>query len=149
MDVTSVLGNNLTTLSIRRAAAAPALSRRTAETAPNAAQELPAVAIPPVKSGQETGTGQDAAQSSAARSSAPPNRRQDQGQVLPAASMARTDALPTSAGPHLRVDEDSKRIVAEFYDENGKVVRQIPPETELKRASNLGNLEGRLFDQSA
>ena len=47
----------------------------------------------------------------------------------------------------LRVDEESKQIVAQILDENNEVVRQIPTEALLELSSKFNRLEGLLFDR--
>lgn len=56
---------------------------------------------------------------------------------------------PRFSRPRLRVDETSKRIIAQLVDESGEVVKQIPPEEMLRLAANFGRLQGLLFDQQA
>ncbi len=53
------------------------------------------------------------------------------------------------ARPRLRVDEASKRVIAQIVNESGEVVKQIPPEEVLRLAANFGRLQGLLFDQQA
>lgn len=47
----------------------------------------------------------------------------------------------------LRVDEASKRIVAQILDENNEVVRQVPPQELLDISARFNRLEGILFDE--
>ena len=49
----------------------------------------------------------------------------------------------------LRVDEESKQVVAQILDENNEVVRQIPPEALLELSSKFNRLEGLLFDRDS
>ena len=147
MDVTSVMGQDLAALSVRRTAQPPAPPRRTAETVPHAAQS----ASPSGTQTNQMSAGRAAVQQQLpeekAKQETPLNRRQDQGQVLPAASDTRNDALPASAGPRLRVDPASKKIVAQFVDEHGEVVRQVPPEALMELASAFDNVEGMFLDE--
>lgn len=52
-------------------------------------------------------------------------------------------------GIRLRVDETTRRIVAQILDANDQVIRQIPPEELLELAANVAELRGILFDADA
>jgi uncharacterized FlaG/YvyC family protein len=54
---------------------------------------------------------------------------------------------PHRATPRLRIDEASKRIIAQMVDENNSVVKQIPPEELLRIAARFRDLQGILFDK--
>jgi flagellar protein FlaG len=51
------------------------------------------------------------------------------------------------AGTRLRVDEASKRVIAQIMDQNNQVMKQIPPEELLKIAARFRELRGKLFDR--
>ena len=51
------------------------------------------------------------------------------------------------SGTRLRVDERTKRIVAQFVDESNNVVRQLPPEELLRISAQFERLQGLLFDE--
>ena len=64
-----------------------------------------------------------------------------------AASTAQSDPAKQRAGTRLRVDEASKRIVAQIMNQNNEVMKQIPPEEALKIAARFTQVCGKLFDQ--
>jgi len=51
------------------------------------------------------------------------------------------------AGTRLRIDEASKRIIAQIVDQNNQVIKQIPPEELLKIAARFRELSEKLFDR--
>lgn len=54
---------------------------------------------------------------------------------------------PLPPNTRLRVDEESKQIVAQVLDENNEVIRQIPPEALLELSARFNRLEGLLFNR--
>ena len=56
-------------------------------------------------------------------------------------------APPQRTGTRLRIDEASKRIVAQIVDENNEVIKQIPPEEILKIAARFREISGKMFDR--
>jgi hypothetical protein len=54
---------------------------------------------------------------------------------------------PKPTGTRLRVDPETKRIVAQIVDENGEVIRQLPPEELLELSVRFKRLEGLLFNR--
>lgn len=54
---------------------------------------------------------------------------------------------PLPPNTRLRVDEESKQIVAQVLDENNQVIRQIPPEALLELSARFNRLEGLLFNR--
>jgi len=117
MGVNSVKGQDLAALFVRSAALAPAPHPRTAETARGNA---PAARPAP-------GPGEE--------------------QVQRAASTDRSAPTVADDRTRLRIDETSKRIVAQILDENNEVIRQIPPEELLRIAARFRELQGLLFDE--
>jgi len=86
--------------------------------------------------------------------SATPKRRDDPGtgedQVQ--RSEQKTDGERPAVqqrGVRLRVDEASKRVVAQIVGADNEVIKQIPPEEVLEIASKFRDLQGILFDQNA
>ncbi len=57
--------------------------------------------------------------------------------------------LPLALRTRMRVDRDSGDIVAQILDENGNVVKQIPPEVMQKLAERFQELQGLLLDEQA
>jgi len=49
----------------------------------------------------------------------------------------------------LRIDEGTKRIVAQIVNEDHEVIKQIPPEELLRIAARFRDLQGKLFDRKA
>jgi len=49
----------------------------------------------------------------------------------------------------LRIDEASKRIVAQIVNEDNEIIKQIPPEELLRIAARFRDLRGKLFDRKA
>jgi uncharacterized FlaG/YvyC family protein len=49
----------------------------------------------------------------------------------------------------LRVDPETKRIVAQIVNEEGEVIRQLPPEDLLELSVRFRRLEGLLFDRQS
>jgi len=47
------------------------------------------------------------------------------------------------------VDRENGEIVAQILDQNGEVIRQIPPEELRELAERFRRLQGLLFDQEA
>jgi len=50
------------------------------------------------------------------------------------------------AGMRLRIDETSKRIIAQIVDEHNKVIKQVPPEEMLKVMARIRRLQGLFLD---
>lgn len=53
------------------------------------------------------------------------------------------------SGVRMRIDELTKRIVAQIVDEDNKVIKQIPPEEALKLAQRIRAANGLIFDRKA
>ena len=51
--------------------------------------------------------------------------------------------------PRLRIDSESRQVIAQIVDENRQVVKQIPREELLRISANFRRLNGLLFDQKA
>jgi len=49
-------------------------------------------------------------------------------------------------GTRLHVDEATERVVAQILDQNREVVRQIPPEEQLRIIARAREITGMLFD---
>lgn len=79
----------------------------------------------------------------------PPVSSEDGVRAQAAPTKGEAPTSPTRAGMRLRVDEDSKRIIAQIIDENNEVIRQIPPEEMLQIATRFRKLRGLLFDKQA
>lgn len=62
-------------------------------------------------------------------------------------SVLAEDPGPKPTETRLRVDPETQRIVAQIIDENGEVVRQLPPEELLELSVRFRRLEGLLFHQ--
>ncbi len=90
-------------------------------------------AAAPARAGPETREARDRQDQQA---TAPENRTREPPQVR-------------RGGTRVRIDPASKRIVAQVVDENNEVVKQIPPEEQLKIASKFRDLYGVLFDRNA
>ena len=117
MDITSVNGHDRAAVAAAVAARAPAPQLRTTE----AAQQ-------PAKEAREPEPSED--------------------QVQRAATAAEASSRPKRAGgARFRIDQSSKRMVAEILDENREVIRQIPPEEVLRIAARFRELQGLLFDE--
>ena len=56
-------------------------------------------------------------------------------------------APPQRTGTRLRIDEASKRIVAQIVNEDNEVTKQIPPEELLRIAARSREISGKLFDR--
>ena len=50
-------------------------------------------------------------------------------------------------GVKMRLDEASRRIVAQITNETNEVIKQIPPEELLKIVARIRRLHGLLFDR--
>ncbi len=50
-------------------------------------------------------------------------------------------------GTRMRIDEVTRRIVAQIIDQNNEVIKQIPPQELLKIAARFRKLQGLLFDE--
>ena len=86
-------------------------------------------------------TGREAAP--AARARPGPSQEQEQ----PVAKSANPTPVVRRVGTRLRVDESSRRVVAQIVDQNNEVIKQIPPEEALKIAARFREICGKLFDQ--
>jgi len=64
-----------------------------------------------------------------------------------AASAVQSNPAMQRSGTRLRVDQASKRIVAQIMNQNNEVIKQIPPEEALKIAARFREICGKLFDQ--
>ena len=53
------------------------------------------------------------------------------------------------AGTRLRIDEATERIVAQIIGPENEVIRQIPPEEQLRIIAKTRSLLGLLFDRLA
>lgn len=61
---------------------------------------------------------------------------------------ANVSTVEQRTGTRLRVDESTKRVVAQIIDSNNEVIKQIPPEELLTLAAKSREIEGRLFDRT-
>ncbi len=61
----------------------------------------------------------------------------------------KTESTIQRTGTRIRIDDGTKRIVAQILDENREVIKQIPPEDLLQIAARLRQLEGLMFDSDA
>lgn len=69
--------------------------------------------------------------------------------VQRAANVLAEDPGPKPTETRLRVDPETQRIVAQIIDENGEVVRQLPPEELLELSVRFRRLEGLLFNHES
>jgi uncharacterized FlaG/YvyC family protein len=67
--------------------------------------------------------------------------------AVQAASTVQSNPAMQRSGTRLRIDEASKRIVAQIMNQNNEVIKQIPPEEALKIAARFREICGKLFDQ--
>ena len=70
----------------------------------------------------------------------------------PAAAKARevvVARLTEGTGTRLRIDADSKRIIAQIVNEANEVIKQIPPEELLRIKAKSRQIQGLLFDKNA
>ncbi len=63
--------------------------------------------------------------------------------------LAARTAAKTRGGTRLRVDEASDRIVAQIVNAEDQVIKQIPPEEDLRVAARIRNIVGLLFNRQA
>jgi len=56
---------------------------------------------------------------------------------------------PKRTGTRLRIDNASKRIIAQIIGENNEIIKQIPPEEILKISAKFQEMIGKLFDRKA
>ncbi len=68
-------------------------------------------------------------------------------QVQHAARISKEAPSATSSRTRLRIDDESKRIVAQILDEHDNVVKQVPPEELLRVANQVRRLAGLFFDE--
>jgi flagellar protein FlaG len=118
MGVNSINGQDLTILSPKTAAQAPAPQLRTAEAAPEVAPRKQASTTEP-----------------------------DEGQVQRAAGSNDTAQVIMTAVTRFRVDKASRRVIAQIVDKEGEVIRQIPPEEMLQIAAQFRKFQGMLFNE--
>lgn len=52
-------------------------------------------------------------------------------------------------GTKLRLDEASKRVIAQIMGQDGEVLQQIPPEEQLEIMERVRQIQGLLFDELA
>lgn len=52
-----------------------------------------------------------------------------------------------AAHPRIRMDERIGRLIAQIVDENDVVIRQIPPEEQVRLALRIRQTQGILFDK--
>jgi len=84
----------------------------------------------------------EVAEEAVAREATGPPAREEQAQY----QAAETGGV-TSGGVRMRIDEASRRVIAQILDENRNVVKQIPPEEVLKLSANFRRVQGLLFDE--
>ncbi|MBI4557384.1 MAG: flagellar protein FlaG [Candidatus Hydrogenedentes bacterium] len=53
------------------------------------------------------------------------------------------------AGTRLRIDDNTRRIVAQILNGDNQVIKQIPPEDLLRIIARIAEIEGLLFDHNA
>ncbi len=70
-------------------------------------------------------------------------------QLEHAVKVLNEDRRSLNTGVRMRIDSSTHRIVAQILDENGQVLKQIPPEEVLKLAAKIRRLQGLLFDEQA
>ena len=73
--------------------------------------------------------------------------RASEERAVQAASTVQSNPAMQRSGTRLRIDEASKRIVAQIMGQNNEVIRQIPPEEVLRIAARFREICGKLFDQ--
>jgi uncharacterized FlaG/YvyC family protein len=56
---------------------------------------------------------------------------------------------PQRAGTRMRVDEKIDRVIAQILDRNREVIKQIPPEEQVKLLNKIRETHGLLFDELA
>jgi uncharacterized FlaG/YvyC family protein len=49
----------------------------------------------------------------------------------------------------MRVDENIDRVIAQILDRNREVIKQIPPEEQVKLLNRIRETHGLLFDELA
>lgn len=52
-------------------------------------------------------------------------------------------------GTRLRVDSETSTIIAQIVGENNEVIKQIPPEEQLRIMDRIRQMQGMLFDERA
>lgn len=62
-------------------------------------------------------------------------------------SFASRQAERTRSGARIHVDKATERVVVEIVNANNEVIRQLPPEDQLRLAALFDQLTGILFDQ--
>ena len=67
--------------------------------------------------------------------------------VEKAASTVQDSPTVQRSGTRLRIDQASKRVIAQIMDQNNQVIKQSPPEEALKIAARFREICGRLFDE--
>ncbi|MBX7259667.1 MAG: flagellar protein FlaG [Candidatus Hydrogenedentes bacterium] len=105
-------------------------------------QELRALATPSVARTPSGGAPESAPKEAARVAPVSPQPTQ-------ADAASSVESAVQRGGTRLRVDDGTKRIVAQILDENREVIKQIPPEDLLQIAARLRQLEGLLFDSDA
>ena len=73
----------------------------------------------------------------------------DEQYVRRTVSMPRDNLGLRQTETRLRIDEASKRIVAQIVNEDHEVIKQIPSEELLRIAARFRDLQGKLFDRKA
>jgi hypothetical protein len=62
-------------------------------------------------------------------------------------ALARQRAEVTRDGIRLRLDEATRRVIAQIVNANNEVIKQIPPEEALKFAARFRQVVGLIFDR--
>ena len=65
------------------------------------------------------------------------------------AELAQRNAANTKAGVRLHIDRDTHRVVARVFNADNEIIRQIPPEEQLRISARFRELIGLIFDRSA
>ena len=88
-------------------------------------------------------------QKDAAAEGAPRSRAGPEAPKKTAGERVVLDPPVKRGGTRLRVDEASKRIIAQILDEHNEVLKQIPPEELLKVVARIRRMQGLLLDEQA
>lgn len=62
-------------------------------------------------------------------------------------TLAQQRAETTRNGTRLRLDESTRRVIAQIVNANNEVIKQIPPDEVLKIAARFRQVVGLIFDR--
>lgn len=65
------------------------------------------------------------------------------------ADLAQRNAANMKADVRLHIDGDTHRVVARIFNADNEIIRQIPPEEQLRIAARFRELIGLIFDHTA